>query len=237
MKFKISKGDFSKLPEAFQSEYTETSAGDYQLTIEGYEDFLVPKEKKDLAEQHRKAAEAKLKEAETRGSKLLEDLEAAKNDKGKTEEIRQNYEKEVAKIREESAAQIKQMKQAQYDSMIRETATKFAGEHSTVPGLFADAYAKRLSVEEVDGTAVIRVLDENGKPSVLSLDQYNKEILAKPEFKPIIKASQGSGGGAKPNQGSGGGAPVKSISKEELDAMDQDQRHTFFVKEGGRVES
>jgi glutaredoxin len=236
MKFTLTEEEHGKLPEAMQGEYEKSESGAFVLKLEGHEEHLVPKAKKDLAEQHRKAAEAKIAEIEKAQAKLLEDLEKAKGSEKKIEEIRANAQAEIEKAREESKAELEKIKKENHSAMIRETASKFASEHSTVPTLFADAFAKRLTVEEVEGTPVIRVLGEDGKASALSLDQLQKDFLAKEEFKPIIKASNASGGGANPGQGGKPGSAQKTITKDQLDSMSQDERHSFFVRDGGKVE-
>jgi hypothetical protein len=58
---------------------------------------------------------------------------------------------------------------------------------------------------------VIRVKDENGKPSALSLDELKREFLDNQEYSTIIKTKAGSGGGATPS--SGGGATTKKLSE------------------------
>ena len=48
MKFILTADEHKALPEALQSEYTENE-GAFTLSIEGHEDHLIPKAKKDLA--------------------------------------------------------------------------------------------------------------------------------------------------------------------------------------------
>lgn len=227
MKYKITSEEHAKLSDDAKAEYTEKD-GAFFLNLEGHEEHLVPKAKRDLEVEHRKNAEKSLKEAQDREAKLLKDLEAAGDSKTKVEEIRKQHETEVARIKEEFAEKEKKAKAESHKAMIREEATRFAGDKFTVPSAISRLYQDRLTVEEVDGNPVIRVLEADGKPSVKSLADLQKEFLENEEFAPIVKASQGSGGGANPSKG-GGANPKRTITKAELAKMSQEERHQAFV--------
>lgn len=205
MKFILTPDEHKALPEATQTEYTETN-GAFTLTLEGHEEHLVPKAKKDLAEQHRKAAEAKVTEGEAREAKLLSDLEGAKGGSKELEQIRTNAQAEIEKVRAEYAERDVAQKAEVNKGLIAVEAEKFAQEHFTVPSLIKGVYANRLTVVDVNGTPVIRTLDAEGKESVLSIGDMQKEFLANKEFSTIIKATQGSGGSAEKNEQGGSGS-------------------------------
>lgn len=109
---------------------------------------------------------------------------------------------------------------AEVERLLRtNTATAMAHKISTVPELFQDVIMRRLKVEEgADGKHFVRVLDEAGSPSALSVDELEKELLANDKYAAIIVAGKGSGGGAG-DSGSGGGAGEKKwleYSDQEL---------------------
>lgn len=231
MKFSIDKSTFDGLGDALKSEYEEKE-GKFILKLEGHEDAFVPKHKKDEAERHRKEAEQKAADLAQREEKLLADLEAAKGTK-EIEQVRESHRKEVERIKGEYEAKEKAAKAEIHKSMIREEAQKFASEKFTVPTAISRLYGDRLSVEEVAGKPVLRVLEADGTPSVKSLDDLRKEFLDNKEFFPIIKASGGSGGGANPSQNKGGGA-AKTMARSQFDTLSDSERLTFS-KEGGQL--
>lgn len=233
MKYTIAAADYAKLTDPVKAEYKEGEGGSYVLNLEGHEDHFVPKGKKDEAEKHRKNAEAKVAELEAREAKLIKDLEAAAGNKTEVEAIRKQHQAEVEKIKGEYAAKEKTAQDEADKAMISAEASKFAGEKFTVPSAISRLYQDRLSVERVDGVPVIRVKTPDGKASVQSLGDLQKEFLENKEFAPIVKASAGSGGGAAPNQGKGGGA-AKTATRTQFDAMSDPER-TAFSKEGGQL--
>lgn len=67
----------------------------------------------------------------------------------------------------------------------------------------------RLTAEIVDGKAIVRVLDANGKASAASVEDLKNEYLTAPALKASIVASKGSGGGAGLPPVSGGAGTGK----------------------------
>lgn len=194
------------MPEALRPEYEEKE-GSFTLRLEGHEDVLIPVEKKNLAEQHRREAEKNLADAQKREKDLLEKLEKADNSK-EIEKIRQQHQADLDKIKTEFEEKDKANRAKAHQAMIQEEATKFVSKHFTAATSAVERlYAARLTVEDVDGQSVLRVLNDDGTRSVHSIDQLQKEILANEDFKPIIKASEASGGGASQGvKGTPGGA-------------------------------
>ena len=208
MKFILTPDEHKALPEDTQKEYTESN-GAYTLTLEGHEEHLIPKAKKDLAEQHRKAAETKLAEVESREAKLLKQLEDSKGGSKELEEIRTNAQAEIDRIKTEYADKEAAQQLEVNKGLIAVEAEKFAQEHFIAPSLIKDKFASRLTVVDVNGNSVIRTLDADGKESIATVQDVQKEFLANREYSAIVKGSQGSGGSAgqdnKGNSGSAGG--------------------------------
>tara|TARA_R110002020_G_scaffold472424_2_gene700445 strand:- start:4435 stop:5145 length:711 start_codon:yes stop_codon:yes gene_type:complete len=233
MKYILTEDQFKALSEETQKEYTLTD-GTATLTLEGHEEAFVPKGKWAESEKHRKNAETKTLDVEKRETKLLADLEANKGDKNKMQELRDSHTAEVAKIKEESDARILAFKGETHKALIEAEASSFSEKNFTVPGIMKDVIAKRMMVEEVDGQAVIRALDADGKVSIKSVSEMQKEILENKDYSSIIKASQGSGGGAHTNPDGKGGGASKQVTRSEFDSMSQAERSTFSV-DGGAV--
>ena len=78
----------------------------------------------------------------------------------------------------------------------RQRSYKIANEISTVPDLMSGAISARLTTEIVDGKATTRVLDQDGKPSALTVEELKKEFVANEKFSSIIVGSNASGSGA-----------------------------------------
>lgn len=223
MKYKITKTEFEALGEEAKKEYTldgETAV----LKIEGEgvptaEAITRAEDKLRIEKEHRHKAEKSRDDAEKREEKLKKDLEGASG-KEEITKIREEHQKELDKIRDDRATEQAAAKETRNAGLKKETSEAFANDHFTIPGLMVDQFAKRLSVEEVDGTPVVRVLGADGKASALSLDELKKEFLDNKDYSTIIKTNAGSGGGAT-NLGGGGGASSKKIAemtaKEEAD--------------------
>lgn len=240
MKYKITKTEFEALDETAKKEYTldgETAV----LKIEGEgapsaEAITRAEDKLRIEKEHRKNAEAARDAAESREEKLKKDLEGASG-KEAIEKIKADHQAELDKIRADREAEQKANKEARNAGLKKETAEAFANDHFTIPGLMVDQFAKRLSIEEVDGTPVVRVLDAEGKASALSLDELKKEFLDNKDYSTIIKANTGSGGGAD-KSGGGGGASQKKIAemtaKEEADfERDDPEGYTAALESEG----
>jgi len=232
MKYKMTKEQVDAVKSAIES--GEINEDGFEIELTGFEDEYVPKAKREIEAEHRKAAEKKLADIEAREARLLKDLEAAKGSKAEIESVRQQYEKEVAQIKEQFAQREKEAKESSHKAMIREEATKFANEKFTVPSAIARMYQDRLTVEEVDGNPVIRVREEDGKPSIKSLLELQQEFLTNKEFAPIIKGTNARGGGASPQGGSNSGGATKQATRSEFDAMPMPERSAFF-RQGGEV--
>ena len=92
---------------------------------------------------------------------------------------------------------------------------------------------RRLSVEIKDGQVIRRVLDKEGKPSALSIDDLRKEIENNPAFAPLIIGSKASGSGGVGGKGSP--TAVKTVTRAEFDAMSQKERSSFINVDKGNV--
>lgn len=235
MKYILTEEQFKALSEDNQKEYT-LADGVATLTLEGHEEAFVPKGKWSESEKHRKNAETKTLDVEKRETKLLADLEANKGDKAAMQKLRDDHTTEVARLGEENIAAIQVLKGETHRALIDSAATKFSEEHFTVPGLVKRMIQDRMSVEEVDGQPVLRALDVDGKISIKSISEMQKEILENKEFSSIIKGSKGNGGGAHTDPNGKGGGATTQVTRSEFDSMSQGERSTFSVGGGSVVD-
>ena len=70
---------------------------------------------------------------------------------------------------------------------------------------------------------VTRVLDKDGKPSAMTVEELAAEFVANKDFSAIITASKASGGAGKPSNNNGGGAPNQSDKPADLASMNPAQ--------------
>lgn len=164
-----------------------------------------------------KAAKRKAKELEEL-ARQKEEENARKN--GNIEALEKSWGDKLA-ARETELLNEKQSLEAQvYKLTVGSKATELAAKLA-VPGsdsVLLPHISNRLQVETVDGEIKIRVLDLQGKPSALSIEDLEKEFRANEAFKPLIRASNASGSGA--SGGQGGGAtkkPSEMTTAERLD--------------------
>ena len=237
MKYKLTKAEFEALTDEAQAEYTlEGDAatlkieGDDAPTMERIEKL---EQKRKIEAEHTKKAELKLKDADERAAKLQKDLENAGDNKGEIAKIKEAHATELEGMRKERAEESAKVKANQHGAMIRDEASSFAAKNFVDAPYGAEFIAsqisKRLSVEEVDGVPVVRVVNADGTPSTAAIADLHKEFLDNTEFSPIIKAKAGSGGGAT-NSGQGGGATSKKISEmtaTEEAAMERDHPEQY----------
>lgn len=90
--------------------------------------------------------------------------------------------------------------------LVDSTAVSVANEISDSPELLELAIKPRLTVDEKDGQPFTRVLDAEGKPSAMTVEELKKEFIDNAKYAAVIKGSQATGCGARGNSGNGGQA-------------------------------
>lgn len=211
--------------ESVKSLYEEKD-GKYVLKIEGIpqpqnDDGLRKKVDELLAEK--KAEQQKRKEAEEQAA-----LEHARK-KGDIDALEKSWGDKLA-ARETELLNEKQSLEAQvYKLTVGSKATELAAKLA-VPGsdsVLLPHISNRLQVETVDGEIKIRVLDLQGKPSALSIEDLEKEFRANEAFKPLIRASNASGSGASGGQGGGATKKPSEMNQTERAAWQKDDPEGF----------
>tara|TARA_R110000796_G_scaffold17656_2_gene54205 strand:- start:19784 stop:20521 length:738 start_codon:yes stop_codon:yes gene_type:complete len=217
----LTTAQFEALPEAFKAEYTQNAdVGTATLKIENDKRDL-PK-KLSIAEEHLKNAQASAAATKTELEKVKSERDATEADfkkqldgasgKEQLEALKIKYDKQLEEVKAEREAEKVATLATRKAALIKATADEFANEAAVVPDLFSPEFAKRLSVEIVDGTEVIRTVDADGKASSHSLQELKQEFLDNEKLAPILKAKIGSGSGAASSPGSGA-APSKSLKE------------------------
>jgi len=214
--------------ESVKSLYEEKD-GKYVLKIEGIpepEDLEGLKRKNQEFMDEAKAAKRKARELEEL-ARQKEEENARKN--GNIEALEKSWGDKLA-ARETELLNEKQLLEAQvYKLTVGSKATELAAKLA-VPGsdsVLLPHISNRLQVETVDGEIKIRVLDLQGKPSALSIEDLEKEFRANEAFKPLIRASNASGSGASGCQGGGATKKPSEMNQTERAAWQKDDPEGF----------
>ena len=218
------------------------------LTQEDFEKLEA--ENKKLKEEGAKAAEtlAKLKESveklEAKNREVIGKekaakeaaekaaLEAAKKG-GDIEAIEKSWQDKLNKLQEESEAKLNSHLSTIKAITAERTASTLAAElavEGAKDGLLPHI-KNRIAVEIQDGKAIERILDAEGKPSAMTIDDLKAELTSAPHLAPLIAASKASGGGQAGEKGSGGTNTMKDEDFEKLDPSQKSE----FVKSGGKI--
>lgn len=232
LKKKINAATWQKLPEVIQAEYTKQDDGeDYVLAVEGEEDTGALKRAKDHEAAKRKEAVDKAKKLEDELKAYRDKEEDSKDNdakkKGDIDALENSWKDKNKKLKESKDAEISKLKGHLSNILVDKEAESLAKDISSHPKLLLPYLKQRLQADLDGDVPATRILDADGKPSALSLNELKDEFRANPDFSAVITASKASGGAkaslplpATP----GAGGPTKptanllSMSDEELSA-------------------
>lgn len=167
--------------------------------------------------------------------KRLEDFERKKHgDDGDVEALNASWQKKLEQRESDLTSQIEGLQNQITRMTVGQTSQRIAAELAVegAQDLLIPHIAPRLKSEIRNGEAITVVLDGDGKPSALSLDDLKQEIMADPRFSRVIAGSKANGGNAA--NGRGGEAGAKVVSRKAFDQMNPAQR-LDHVQAGGTV--
>jgi len=158
-----------------------------------------------------KAAKQKARE-EAEARQRAADEAAAKN--GDVEALTKSWQDKLSRREAELLAEVQQRDARLMDLTVNATANTIASELAVQgsAGVLAKLVRDRLKYD--DGR--VAVLDSEGKPSALTVDELKKEISDDPALAPLIAGSRATGGGAA---GARGGGATKTWN--ELSGMER----------------
>lgn len=202
LKKKLTKAEHEKLSEHLKAEYIEDGDG-FRLDVDGEEDTGALKRAKDREAQLRREAETKLREAQ-------EQLEALGTDdarkKGDIATLEKSWQKKLDDQKAEYDGKLSKLTGHTTKSLVDNVALSIATKISNAPALILPHIRGRLQADFEGDEPKTRVLDKDGKPSAMTIDELSAEFVANKDFSAIITASKASGGAGKSSQ-NGGGAP------------------------------
>ena len=202
LKKKLSKEEHAKLSDALKAEYVEDGDG-FRLDVDGDEDTGALKRAKDRESQLRRDAEKEAKE-------LREKLEGIEGDdarkKGDIATLEKSWQRKLDDQKAEYEGKVSKLTSHTTKSLVDNVALSIASKISNAPALILPHIRARLQADFEGDEPKTRVLDKDGKPSALSVDELSAEFVANKDFAAIITASKASVGAGKSSQ-NGGGAP------------------------------
>lgn len=222
LKFKLPKKDYEALSDAEKAHYKVDEGNDdqYVLDIEGAPDNDVSalKRAKEHEKEARKAAEQRFKDLESQfndlQAKLDENKDKQSRENGDVKALEASWKQKLERRENELTEQMQkvqgQLQKVTLDRAAQEIATKLNPEATKV--LYPHVRSRLQGVEDPEtGDFVVKVLDENGKPSANSLEDLQQEFLASNDFARIVVGSKASGSGAQGARS--GGAARKKLSE------------------------
>lgn len=219
LKKKLSKAEYEKLSDTIKAEYIEDGDG-FRLDIDGDEDTGALKRAKDREAQLRRDAEAKLREAQEELDRINGD-DARK--KGDIATLEKSWQKKLDDTKAEYEGRVSKLTAHTTKTLVDNVATQIASKISNAPALLLPHIKSRLQADFEGDAPVTRVLDKDGKPSAMTVEELAAEFVANKDFSAIITASKASGGAGKPSNNSGGGAPNNSDKPADLASMNPAQ--------------
>lgn len=202
LKKKLTKEEHAKLSEHLKAEYVEDGDG-FRLDVDGEEDTGALKRAKDREAQLRRDAEKAKKELEDRLAEIEGD-DARK--KGDIATLEKSWQKKLDDQKAEYEGKVSKLTSHTTKSLVDNVAMQLASKISTAPALLLPHIRARLQADFEGDEPKTRVLDKDGKPSALTVEELSQEFIANKDFSAIITASKASGGAGKSSQ-NGGGAP------------------------------
>lgn len=219
LKKKLSKAEYDKLSDTIKAEYIEDGDG-FRLDIDGDEDTGALKRAKDREAQLRREAETKLREAQ-------EQLDALGNDdarkKGDIQTLEKSWQKKLEDQKAEYEGKLGKLTSHTKTQLVDNVAQQIASKISNAPALLLPHIKARLAADFEGDAPITRILDKDGKPSAMTVEELSAEFVANKDFSAIITASKASGGAGKPSNNNGGGAPNHSDKPADLASMNPAQ--------------
>lgn len=227
LKLRVSQLD--EVEEAYRSQYVEDGDG-FRLDVEGYKDPAPLLRAKQHERDAHNATKEALREAQEELETAREELESLRARKGgkKDDEalaaLEQSYKDKIVKLETKFAAREKELMAHLERTHRTEVAAKLASELSDSPELLQRFIEERLAFELGASGPETRVLDSDGNPSALTLDELRDEFKQDKKYAAIIRGSAASGGGASNTGKHASGA----LNVDAFAAMKEPERVKLF---------
>lgn len=219
LKRKIDKPTFDALSDAMKPLYVE-KAGAYVLDAEDateLERSLNSEREESRGLRERIEAIEREKAEATEAARVAAEETARK--KGDIEALETSWRTKLDAEKVAGSEREGKLKRQIEKLLVDNVAKDLAHKISVAPDLILPHVQKRLSAELSGEAPITRVLDNEGKPSALTLDDLEKDFVADTRFAAIIKGSNASGGSANSNTRGSGSAGKKISEMSELERI------------------
>lgn len=175
--------------------------------------------KESIAKLEAKNRELAEEKAKAKQAAEQATMERAKKD-GDLEALEKSWAEKVKATEAELSSKLQEYEQMMTDITSGSEARKLASDLA-LPGhadLLLPHIKGRLKTEVRDGKPVVKVLDAEGNPSAMTIDDLRKEIKANELFAPILSGSRANGAGGAGKSDGG------RIERKGWDEMTDDER-------------
>lgn len=208
---KINKETFDKLPAELQKAFkpNPNNADEYdngEEAVDGLKSALESeREAKKKAAQERDELRANQQaEIDKAREKAIKEARQTGNWELVEKDLREKLAKAEAEKLEAINARDLETSRAHEANIVADLGKLFVS-----PSAVGPMIKSRLKTEMVDGKPVTRVLDAAGNVTSSTIEDLRKEFSTNAEFKSILVATKGSGGGATRPAGGSGATPTK----------------------------
>ena len=193
LKYQLTAEEFAQLDEGKQALYVQQGDA-YQLQVDGIpqEDVSGLKRQRDELLAEKKAERERRRAAEEEIQRKEAERLAAE---GNYQQLFQSSQAELERERNSLAELKRSIEQRDISLSASRIATDIADGYNV--DILADIISRRLKV--ADGQ--VRVTDEAGNLSVVSLADFKEEIKKDPRYASLVRGSLAGGGGAAPKPG------------------------------------
>ena len=224
--------NLSEVDEQFHSLYEEKD-GAYFLKVAGVvseDDVAGLKTSRDSLLAEKKEQQRKAEEAEAERQRIeREAQEKLAKEKGDWEALDQSYKAREQELLNQAQQREETLRKQVYKLTVGESAIKVAAELAKphAQAILSRFIEERLTLDENNN---VRVLDSQGKPSAMTIDDLKAEFKANAMFQDIVVVNNSSGGGAT-GGGLGGGAAKKPSEYTEQERKDMKVQNPALFKE------
>lgn len=230
MKYLIDKAAFDALEPSLQAFY-KAQGENYVLAVEGLpapqgEDVTGLKAKNDELLAELRANKTKAREAEE-AARLANEEAARKN--GDTEALDRSWNEKHTKALGEKDTALSTLQAQVHALTVGSTAARLAGELAVQgsSAILQQLIEPRLTMEIRDGRPVVVVLDNDRRPSALTVDEFKEQLFSDAALAPLIAASRATGGGAPGGKSPGGKSKLSDMSESERKQLAKDNPAEF----------
>lgn len=217
LKYKIDKSTHESLPADVKKEYV-ADGDSFILDISGA--YVSDRDVGPLARAHDRN-KLRIKELEKQLGDTEAELDQFKSDP-KARDIKvleKSWSDKYANREKELTTENDRLKGFVNETLVNSVATTLAADISTAPELMLPHILKRISADITGDKPVTKVLDKDGKPSALTIDDLKKELLTEKAFAPIIVASRAKGAGSGSNAQSQARSSAANSQEQNVNPM------------------